>query len=193
MHIALVIGHTGKPDRPTDRGAAYTHPSGVRLSEVSLVRRYADALDVALLAAGHRCVTYEDGTYDERARRAKISGASCLLALHANAGLAGRPGQRGELFYWPGSVKGQALAEAIAETLGHVVPYTVRVIPAEVGPYLDASRVAAVRSTIDGAVSPSVCVEPFFLDGEGADELVSDDYLTAIGKALAAGVIAWRG
>ena len=192
MIAALTIGHAGKPDHPFDRGCAYKHPSGVRLAEVPLVRAYANAIDEELLRHGSVAVLLSDGSYDDRARRAIAMGADCLLALHANAGLAGRPGQRGEIYYWPGNVKGERLATALAHDLEAVTPYPFRVVAAEQGPYLSGARVQAVRSTIDGAAYPSVCVEPFFVDAADADTLITPAFLAQIGSALATGLLRWR-
>lgn len=193
MIAALTIGHAGKPDRPKDRGCSYRHPSGILLREVPIVRAYTSAVDDALLDAGSHAVILSDGSYDERSLRAKALGADCLLNCHANAGLAGRLGQRAELFHWPGSAVGLALAQKLAEALGDVVDYPVRVIAAEEGPMLHASRVAPVRSTIDGVMTPSICVEPFFVDAAGADKLVTPDFLVRVGAALAKGLLSWRG
>lgn len=193
MIAALAIGHAGKWNRPFDRGCSFRHPSGSELREVPLARAYAGAIDDTLLAHGSVGVLFCDGSYDERAARAQAAGASCLLACHANAGLSGRPGQRAELYYWPGNERGARLAELMAKELSEVVPYRVRVIAAEQGPYLEAGRVDAVRSTIDGVVSPSICVEPFFLDAEGADALITPDFLARVGGALARGLLSWGG
>lgn len=192
MIFGAIIGHTGKPAHPTDRGASYRHPSGVEVREVDAALRYAQALDSALLAAGHAGVLLTDGTYRERAARAKKIGVAALLNCHVNAGLGGRSGQRSEIYYWPRSVKGLALAQDLADALMAVLPWQdVRVTAAEVGPRLDETRAANVRACIDGAVTPSICVEPFFCDGEHAELLLSDGTLDRIGGALAQGLIAW--
>lgn len=192
MIIAATIGHAGKPTHPTDRGASYRHPSGVEVREVDAVLRYTQALDSALVAAGHAAVLLTDGTYRQRAARAKKIGVSALLNCHVNAGLGGRSGQRSEIYYWPWSVKGLALAQDLADALRAVLPWQdVRVTAAEVGPHLDETRAANVRACIDGAVTPSICVEPFFCDALDADLLLSDGTLDRIGCALAQGLIAW--
>lgn len=192
MIFGAIIGHTGKPTHPTDRGASYRHPSGVEVREVDAALRYAQALDSALLAAGHAGVLLTDGSYRERSARAKKIGVSALLNCHVNAGLGGRSGQRSEIYYWPRSVKGIALAQDLADALKAVLPWQdVRVTAAEVGPRLDETRAANVRACIDGAVTPSICVEPFFCDALDTDILLSDGTLDRIGGALAQGLIAW--
>ena len=192
MIFGAIIGHTGKPTHPTDRGASYRHPSGVEVREVDAVLRYAQALDSALVAAGHAGVLLTDGTYRERAARAKKIGVGALLNCHVNAGLGGRSGQRSEIYYWPRSVKGLALAQDLADALRAVLPWQdVRVTAAEVGPRLDETRAANVRACIDGAVTPSICVEPFFCDALDADLLLSDGTLDRIGGALAQGLLTW--
>ena len=127
MIFGVIIGHIGKPTHPTDRGASYRHPSGVEVREVDAVMRYAQALDGALLAAGHAALLLTDGTYRERSLRAKKRGASALLNCHC----------------------------------------------------------------IDGAVTPSICVEPFFCDALDADQILSDGTLDRIGGALAQGLLTW--
>lgn len=192
MIFGAIIGHTGKPTHPSDRGASYRHPSGVEVREVDAALRYAQAMDTALLAAGHTALLLTDGTYRERALRARRRGVAALLNCHVNAGLGGRAGQRSEIYYWPGSTKAQALAEDLAAALAAIVPWQdVRVTAAEVGPRLDATRAANVRACIDGAVTPSICVEPFFCDAAGADLLLSDGTLDRIGGALAQGLLTW--
>jgi hypothetical protein len=85
-----------------------------------------------------------------------------------------------------------ALAQDLADALRAVLPWQdVRVTAAEVGPRLDETRAANVRACIDGAVTPSICVEPFFCDGEHADLLLSDGTLDRIGGALAQGLLTW--
>jgi N-acetylmuramoyl-L-alanine amidase len=154
--------------------------------------RYVQALDGALLGAGHAALLLTDGTYRERSLRAKKREVSALLNCHVNAGLHGLPGQRSEIYYWPRSVKGLALANDLADALKAVVPWQdVRVTAAEVGPRLDETRAANVRACIDGAVTPSICVEPFFCDAFEADQILSDGTLDRIGSALAQGLIAW--
>jgi len=192
MIFAALIGHTGKPTHPSDRGASYRHASGIEVREVDAVMRYAQALDGALLAAGHAALLLTDGTYRERSLRAKKREVSALLNCHVNAGLHGLPGQRSEIYYWPKSVKGLALANDLADALRAVVPWQdVRVTAAEIGPRLDETRAANVRACIDGAVTPSICVEPFFCDALDADQILSDGTLDRIGVALAQGLLTW--
>ncbi len=192
MIFGVIIGHTGKPTHPSDRGASYRHPSGVEVREVDAVMRYVQALDGALLGAGHAALLLTDGTYRERSLRAKKREVSALLNCHVNAGLHGLPGQRSEIYYWPRSVKGLALANDLADALRVVVPWQdVRVTAAEVGPRLDETRAANVRACIDGAVTPSICVEPFFCDAFEADQILSDGTLDRIGVALAQGLLTW--
>ena len=192
MIAALTIGHAGKWDRRLDRGCSFRHPSGTTLREVPLALAYASAIDDALLLHQSVGVLFCDGSYDDRARRAEAAGADCLLACHANAGLAGRAGQRAEFYYWPGNEDGARLADLMARELTRVVPYRVRVIAAEEGPYLEGARVAAVQSTIDGVLAPSVCVEPFFVDAYGADTMITPDFLSRVGGALATGMLLWH-
>jgi N-acetylmuramoyl-L-alanine amidase len=192
MIAALAVGHAGKILQPFDRGCSFKHHSGVLLREVPLARAYASAIDDELLRHGSIGVLLCDGSYDDRALRAKAMAADCLLACHANAGLRGRDGQRAEFYYWPGNDAGAELAEALATELMKVVPYDARVVPAEEGPMLESARVASVRSTIDGAAYPSVCVEPFFVDAKGADKMITPDFLIAVGAALAQGMLRWK-
>lgn len=172
MLVALDVQHAGKPFAWSDRGAAYGG-----LVEVELTRAYANAADRELRRLGHECVILSDGTYGSRCRRADEYGASVYVACHINAGLAGRAGDRAEIYHWPGSVRGKRIAEAVASELGKVVSWPCRPLPAETD---------RVRSTISAVKATALCFEPAFLDGAaGLPFLRVPANVELIGVALA--------
>jgi N-acetylmuramoyl-L-alanine amidase len=178
MIVALDIQHQGKPDKMRDRGAVNGD-----VEEVDLTRRYAASADKTLRAIGIDCILLSDGRYSDRQARADSYGASCYIACHINAGLSGRAGDRAEVYYWPGSTRGQALAAAIAVELGQVVPWPVRVLAAETD---------RVRGVMAGVKAPAICLEPGFIDGQqGAGWL--PQHAEAIGAALARAIKSWGG
>lgn len=177
MLVALDVQHTGKPFAWGDRGAAYGG-----LVEVELTRAYVNAADRELRRLGHEVVVLQDGTYGSRQTRADSYGASVYVACHINAGLAGRKGDRGEVYHWPGSTRGARIAAAVSVELLKVCPWTSKAIPAETD---------RVRSTISGVKATALCFEPAFLDGEaGLPFLRNALNVEAIGVALARGIAA---
>jgi N-acetylmuramoyl-L-alanine amidase len=174
--ICLDIQHQGKPDHLRDRGAV-----NGSVEEVDLTRRYAAAADKELRRLGIDCILLSDGRYSDRQKRADSYGCSAYIACHINAGLAGRAGDRSEVYYWPGSEKGQTLAAHVTGELAPLCPWPVRALAAETD---------RVKGVMAGAKAPALCFEPGFLDG-----LVGESWLPAnaekLGVALARGIAAW--
>ena len=183
MIVATTIGHAGRPSRWADRGAAFEGAE-----EVSAVRRYLDAADKELRALGHTVVLLSDGEYSAQWTRADQYKSNVYLNCHVNAGA----GDRGELFYDHRSIRGKALADAVAAELGRLVPWCcfgracrpdTNGIPRD-GDYSEAF------GCISGVKAVALCVEPYFIDGPRRAWFLAN--LDAIGRGLARGVHAWN-
>lgn len=175
MIVALDIQHAGKPGAWRDRGAVW---DGVE--EVDLTRAYAFAAEHVLRRRGVDVVVLSDGEYSTRWSRTNMYDPACYIACHANAGLGGRAGQRGEVYHWPGSSQGMPLAAEIAGRMTRLWP--TRAL---------AASTDRVQNTIRGVQAPAICFEPAFLDAgdNGARWLVA--HADDIGTALAEGILAW--
>ena len=180
MRIVIDIQHGGKPSAPRDRGAPGQVPGLPH--EVWSTRRYALALAEHLEAAGHEVFILSDGEYQDRHARCNTLRPDLYLACHANAGIGGR-GDRGEVYHWPGSVKGIRAAEAIAAELDKVLPWKSKAV---------AASTDRTRATVAGVSAPALLLEPGFLDGALGRTWLRDE-VEAIGAAIAKGVIAWGG
>lgn len=174
--LYLIPGHLGK--YPPDSGAV--SPAG--WVEASFVGQVAGALSMGLSARRMTHCLDASGAYRERGARADAQHAQLVVHLHADA-VAGDIGpDLSSVFYWPGSQVGRTSAEAIGESLGGVVPWPVRVMPAEDAPWL-----RNVRALLSACRAPAVVVELGFTDGAlGRTWLPA--HVRELGAALAEGV-----
>lgn len=171
--------HAGKPSpsERRDRGGQL----GDR-TEVWATRRYGLALAEALEAAGHEVVMISDGAYPDRHARVNAMRPTAYLALHLDAGLAGR-GDRGAVFHWPGSAKGLPLARSIAASVSVVTPWEVSARSADPKVYENA------RACMAGVQCPGLVLEPGFMDGAiGRTWLLDENNLARLGRAIAGGL-----
>jgi len=180
--VAATTGHAGRLSRLRDRGAA-----AGGLEEVSLVRRYVDALDRELRRLGVDFLPLSDGEYSAQWARADAAGARVYLNCHVNAG----GGNRGEILYDHRSPRGRALAEHVAAELDGVVPWPVYVRaarPDDDGEPRDEDY-SEGYACIAGVRAVALCVEPYFIDGPQVAWFVA--HLDEVGAAIARGVAAW--
>lgn len=186
MIVAVTIGHAGRPSKLKDRGAVYEN-----IEEVTLVRRYTDALDQHLRKLGHDCILLSDGPYSDQWARADAYGAQVYLNCHVNAG----GGDHALLLHDHRSVRGMSLAESIVPYLSSVFgpasSLKVKVAPCRPdtnGTPRDADYSEAF-GTISGVRAVALCLEPYFIDGPRRAKFITE--LPAFGQAIAMGIDAW--
>ena len=190
MLVVLDRQHAGQIGRPKDRGAAFDiDRDGVvedHEREAMITPGYILAAEARLIALGHDVIVMSDGTYPARALRAIDYGADVYVACHANAGA----GDYGAPIANAGSVKGAALAAAIAGKLRVLCPELRRVV---VGDTSAGSfpRAAACIGGVAKARAVGICYEPGFLDQPAHAPLWTPAGLVRVGQALAEGIDAW--
>jgi len=191
--------HVGKPDRPSDRGAAFDVDGdgviGRYETEAGAVARYW--LEAQAWAADRKIdvIPMADGRYSDRHARANSyaaawrssssrAGRVAYLACHANAGA----GRYGALFYDARSRGGLALAGALAGELRKLEELgDTRVIACGPG-----DRPFTTIAGVYSGAPVGVCLEPGFLDGPEHRALWTPDGAERLGRAIAAGLDAWR-
>jgi hypothetical protein len=180
--VAATIGHAGRPSRWADRGAAF---EGVE--EASVVRRYLDAMDHELRRLGHSVVLLGDGEYADQWARADGYGAGVYINAHVNAG----KGDRGLVFFDHRSLRGKALAEALAGELSKALPWPTeaRACRPDTNGVPRDGDFSEAFSCIRGVKAPAVCLEPYFLDGPRRADFLSR--LPDVGSAVANGIAGW--
>jgi len=177
--VVLDIQHAGKPDSPFDRGAQLG-----TLTEVWATRRLALGIEEHLDAARIAVHVLRDGTYPARHLRCNALAPALYVACHFDAGI-GKRGDRGAVFYWPGSVKGAAAAAQLAAAAHAVVPWNVTAVPATKGTY------DGVRACMAGVAAPALVLELGFCDGKlGELWLQSEAHLQTLGDAVGRGIVA---
>ncbi len=182
--VVLTIGHAGRPNKAGDRGAAF----GGR-EEVEVTARYVLAMDQELRRLGVECLPLMGGGYAEHWAQANNWGAHAYLNCHVNAG----GGDYGAVFYDHRSVKGAALAEAIAAKSRTMLPWPWKALacrPDTNGVPRDGDFAEAF-SCISGVQAPAICLEPYFIDGPMREGFVG--MLDQTGWAVARGIAAWLG
>jgi N-acetylmuramoyl-L-alanine amidase len=178
MRIVLDVQHAGKPDSPRDRGA----PLGPR-SEVWATRRLALAMEETLDALGHDVFVLRDGSYADRHARCDALTPDLYVALHFDAGIAGK-GDRGAVFFWPGSARGVKYAAQVAAAADHLCPWDVKHVAAVSGTW------DRVRACLAGVKAPALLLELGFCDGSlGRSWLQDETSLRALGQAVARAVV----
>ena len=193
MIVILDRQHAGKPGK-NDRGAS-VKLDGRTVYEVDLTAAYIEAATALLMAEGHTVHVLEDGWYSARHERAcEIARENpdqrcAYVACHINAG----GGSYGLVLHDARSRGGHALAEAVADALGTDNAALDRTLVRAADPYGSWAR---AMTTIKGIYSgpgnlSGVCYEPFFIDNERNQALMSDVGLRAVGHALAVGCMQW--
>jgi N-acetylmuramoyl-L-alanine amidase len=178
MRIVIDVQHAGKPDSPRDRGA----PLGQR-SEVWATRRLGLAMEDQFDVLGHEVFVLRDGSYADRHKRCDALNPDLYIALHFDAGIGGRS-DRGAVFFWPGSARGQAFAEKVATASAAVCPWPIKPTAAA-APTWDR-----VRACLAGVEAPALLLELGFCDGaQGRTWLQDEANLRALGQVVARAVV----
>jgi hypothetical protein len=191
--VILDRQHAGKPGKD-DRGAS-VELDGRTVYEVDLTRAYIEAATAALMAEGHAVYVLEDGWYSARhARACEIARENpderiAYVACHINAG----GGSYGLVLHDARSRGGHALAEAVADALGTDNAALDRTLVRAAD---HEGSWARAMTTIKGIYSgpgnlSGICYEPFFIDSERNQALMTADGLRAVGNALAVGCMQW--
>ena len=172
MKIVLDPGHSG--DAEPGACAAGLHEADLVLSITRRLRR-------RLLAAGHEVRLTRDRAIDDaelswRAELANAWGAEVFISLHVNAALS--PDAEGtEVYHFPGSVAGEALASAIQASLVAQLHTDDRGVK--------AANFAVLRET----VCPAALIETAFVSNAADRALLSGAASQeAFTVAIAAGV-----
>lgn len=193
MIVILDRQHAGKPGKD-DRGAS-VELDGRTVYEVDLTRAYIEAATALLMSEGHAVYVLEDGWYSARhARACEIARENpaqlcAYVACHINAG----GGSYGLVLHDARSRGGHALAEAVADALGTDNAALDRTL---VGAADHEGPWARAMTTIKGIYSgpgnlSGICFEPFFIDNDRNQALMTDAGLRAVGNALAVGCMQW--
>ena len=135
-------------------------------------------------------IPISDGSYQERHSRvneyaARYTGPVVYIALHLNAG----GGDYGAMFYDHRSGAGADLSDHIAEAMEQNLPEirTVKKIPCS-----GADWTKNAYYTIKGVGRPvAICSEPFFIDCEPHQQLLTMDGIQRVGFAIAQGIKRW--
>ena len=188
--------HSGKPGKPSDRGAAVDLDGDGKIQrdeqEAALTARYLLACELALLEMGHTVIPISDGNYNERHARVnqyagsfKAGRPQLYLAAHLNCG----KGSYGLLGYDYRSRSGPELASRIGRQLRQVAPELNGVKCIEARP---DNWTRNMYATISGVTQPiGLCLEPCFMDQPSHADLLTAAGLSTIGRAIAAGVDAF--
>lgn len=182
MIVAATIGHAGRPSKWADRGAVF---EGVE--EVSVVRRYLDAMDHELRRLGHTAVLLGDGEYSDQWARADGYGADVYLNAHVNGG----KGDRGLVFYDHRSARGRALAATLAGELSGSLPWLTeaRACRPDTNGVPRDGDFSEAFACIRGVRAPAICLEPYFIDGPRRGDFLA--LLPEFGQAVARGIDRW--
>lgn len=180
MRIGLTVGHAGRLSRINDRGASYQG-----IEEVSLIRQYTDALDIALRKLGHECLIFSDGQYSEQWLRVDNAKCDIYFNCHINAG----KGDYGLFLYDYRSTKGPMLADAIKKSMAKFFPkYPVKVLAcrADTNGVARDGDFSEAFGCINGVKAIALCLEPYFIDGPNASYFRENVELLA--QAIAEGI-----
>ena len=185
--------HSGKPARPTDRGAGVDIDGDGRIAaeerEAIFTAKIAVALEIILLNAGATVIPISDGSYKDRHTRVNAYSNSfqgdaiqCYLALHLNAG----GGSYAAFFHHHASLSGEKLAAILARKMEEALPVTGgKAIPASSGDWTKNAY-----ATIRGVGRPvAICCEPLFMDTHV--HLLNDNGMQSIATAIAQGLKDW--
>ena len=193
MVIFIDRQHTGKPHRPTDRGASHDLDGDGTITALEQETYWTGylglMLETRLVQEGHTVIILSDGKYSDR--HSRVNEYSQLfpqerqiyLALHFNCG----GGSYGAMFYHHQSSKGQYLADCINEGLEGYFPQVsqFKSIPSQPGDWTKNAY-----NTIKGVGSPvAICMEPLFLDTH--KDLMTQEGMAKIVLGTAQGIQKW--
>jgi N-acetylmuramoyl-L-alanine amidase len=180
LRVAIDTGHRGRLTKPRDPGAVFDGNV-----ESDIIARYALALELALVAAGHEVFPLRDREYSSRAARAREYHVDIVVACHVNAS-ATHTADYGRFLHWPGSRKGAEAAALVAAELATVFEWKTTA-EAE-----DPKRWPDAHAIIGRYTPPTICAEPGFLDGPvGRWAFKQANLIEDLGKAIARGINAW--
>lgn len=174
MKVFINPGHA--PNGNPDPGAVNT-TTGLRECDVAYAVGTAAAQYLINAGVDAQVLQYDDLGYICRA--ANDSGADLFISIHCNA--ADNPQALGtETYYYPGSIQGEKLAQAIQNQIIHSFHMVNRgikeAVPGRNGLYV-----------LNNTVIPGVLVEMGFISN-GHDEKVLANYQDALARAVARGV-----
>lgn len=197
--LILDIQHSGKPSRPSERGASADvdgdGKTAVWETEAALTPIYASEATVQATKLGHSCVVLASGTYAERHVKSnqlarEYPGKVLYVACHLNAG----GGDYGLVLHDSRSVQGRRAAGAIVASMRTFwTPRSVRPLDPQ-ATAKDHPQWPRPFVTIEGIWSgPSniaaICFEPLFVDTHRT--WLTHPNLRMVGKQLALGFHAW--
>lgn len=195
MIVYIDRQHTGKPNRPSDRGAGVDVDGNGKIETWENESHWTGYLAVMLesrlvLHEDIQVIPIQDGTY--LARHSRVNEYSKMfkdekqvyLALHLNAG----GGNYGSMFYHHDSQQGRSLATYICEGLGNYcseIP-TFKAIPATSEDWTNHAF-----NTIKGVGRPvAICCEPLFMDTH--KRFISMDGFGRVALGITTGILNWR-
>lgn len=191
MLVFLDRQHCGKPNRWKDLGASRDlDENGIvstRECEAILTAIYILECEIILREKGYDVCVLSDGHYSERHKRVNDYQGdenAVYISCHINAGAA--RGGYGSCFYDHRSTTGDSLASAICEELKVNCPeLNNRTKIIECNP---SDWTKNAYYTIKGVNCTAICYEPFFIDCEAHEPLLTAEGLRRVGKSLAIGI-----
>ena len=191
MLVFLDRQHCGKPNRWKDLGASRDLDENgfvsTRECEAILTSIYILECEIILREKGYNVCILSDGHYSERHKRVNDyqGGENAVyVSCHINAGSS--RGGYGCCFFDYRSSKGDKLGSAINQELQINCPeLNNRTKIIECNP---SDWTKNAYYTIKGVNCPAVCFEPFFIDCENHQSLLTDEGLKRVGKSLAIGI-----
>jgi len=188
LTVILDYQHFGKPGK-NDKGA---FANGKH--ETDLTWKYIEAAKAELKSKGHRVVVLKSGYYGTRHRRAiALAGNNpermhAYIACHVNAG----GGDYSVCLYDHRSKNGIELADDVRTELGKAFPQIRRHLTKPASPVAWTNGFNTIKGVFAGPSNLSgVCFEPAFIDNLKHQSCLTPDGLERMGRALAAGCIAW--
>lgn len=183
--FAVIPGHAGKPAAP-DPGATdqrdLGHGDALATYEVEHTIPLAELVAANLRALGARVPVLTGAVSFTAAQANALAGLDAALSIHLNAGAGG---EGFEVWHYPGSTTGEALARAIQQELGHLpelwlhagVKFQDRGLQAAVS----GSR---ARGFLAGVSAPAVLIEAGFVTN-ATDEVLIQSALYRLHVAVA--------
>ena len=190
MIVFIDRQHSGKPNKPEDRGAEVMPCPAFGNGMEAIYTGYLSLLiEEKLLEHGVKVLPIADGFYPDRHKRVneyskRFKGEKQVyLALHLNSG-----GGDYASFFHMGSEKGSTLASSICDKMREAsLPGLTRCLPKKAS---SEDWTKNAWYTIRGIGSPiAICCEPLFM-GTHRD-LLTFEHLQTIGGAIASGIVSW--
>lgn len=180
--ICLSRGHHGSGTNPPAEHAG--------LVEDVIARDYLAACEDALRAAGHEVVVLSGISYPDRHRRARELRAAVYVCGHLNAGWTRDVDPYGLVLHDHRSRLGSLLAAHVASELARL-PEVSRVPVWEATPDDWTRGAYATISGVYEGTPVGLCYEPGFIDCPDHAGLWQADGPVRVGRALAAGIVAY--